>query len=69
MMSDWLAAFGAPYGGGKLGCGGSAMVRSVGRSVGSRGGPGQKGLDDVQALGLSHGLKAQDDKDFPIDPA
>ena len=69
MMSDWLAAFGAPYGGGKLGCGGEAFVRGAGRSVGASGGPGHKGLDDVQALELSHGLTGQDDKDFPIDPA
>ncbi len=69
MMSDWLAAFGAPYGGGKRGCGGSAFVRDVGRYVGARAGPDHKRLDADQALDQSQGMKAQDDRNFPIVPA
>ena len=66
MMSDWLAAFGAPYGGGKRGCGGLAIVRGVGRYVGARDSTGHKRLDADQGLGQSEGLKAQYDRDFPI---
>ena len=61
MMSDWLAAFGAPYGGGKRGCG-------VGRDVGARDGPGHKRLDADQALDQSQGLKAPYDIADPERP-
>ncbi len=69
MMSDWLAAFGAPYGGGKRGCGGLAFDRGIGRTVGARDDTGHKRLDTDQALDHSPGLKAQYDRDSPIDPA
>ncbi len=70
MMSEGLAAFGAPYGGGKRGCSGLSIVEhGVGRYVGARDGPGHKRLDADQALDQSQELKAQYDRDFPVVPA
>ncbi len=69
MMSDWLAAFGAPYGGGKRGCRGLSVVEhGVGRDVGARDDTGHERLDADQGLGQSEGLKAQDDIPDPERP-
>ena len=70
MMSYWLAAFGAPYGGGKRGGRGLAVVRGVGRYVaGGWVGAGHEDLDAVQEPDQPIGPKAPDDRNFPIDPA